>query len=180
MRLRELDGRASPSSFFRLIGIGLLAGMLPILASARGLEPGAPAPDFKLKDLQGATVRLSDLRGKGVVLHFWATWCPHCLSEMPLLQKIEAPLRSKGVRILGVNLGEPRRTVERYVREHGLGFPILLDARGKAAQAFGVTGLPATVVVDREGRILRRIDMGSLEGGELEGLLSGGAGESFP
>lgn len=156
----------------KLLVIGLLAGMLSTLAMAGSPAPGSPAPDFQLKDLQGESVKLSDLRGKTLVIHFWATWCPHCLTEMPLLQKLEASLRSQGGQILAVNLGEPRRHVERYARDRGLSLPILLDPRGRAAQAFGVVGLPTTIVVDPQGKILRSIDMGSLEEGDLSEVLS--------
>jgi peroxiredoxin len=159
-------------SISRALGIGLLVATISTLAMASPPRAGEPAPDCRLQDLRGSTVKLSDLRGKVVVVHFWATWCPHCLSEMPLLQKLEARLRYEGVQILAVNLGEPRRKVERYAREMALSFPILLDARGKAAQAFGVTGLPATVIVDREGRILRSIEMGSLDEKALQELPS--------
>jgi peroxiredoxin len=164
----------------KLLVIGLLAGMLSTLATAGSPAPGSPAPDFQLKDLQGETVKLSDLRGKALVIHFWATWCPHCLTEMPLLQKLDASLRHEGAQILAINLGEPRKQVERYARERGLSFPILLDPRGRAAQAFGVVGLPTTILVDAEGRILRSLEMGSLENGDLSGVLSRAGGKSRP
>ena len=152
-----------------------LLGLLPFLigAAAPGAV-GSPAPEFQLKDLQGNPVRLSNFRGKPVVLHFWATWCPHCLAEMPLLQEADRQLSTQGAQILAINLGEPQRKVERYAREHGLKLVILLDSRGKAAQAFGVAGLPATVVVDANGRIAGQIDMGGLTRESLERLLASG------
>src|SRR5262245_30074922 len=161
----------------------VLAAPLSLLVAAaspaRAEDPkiGAHAPEITLENLKGETVQLSSLRGKTVVLHFWATWCPHCLSEMPLLQEAGRDLAARGTQVLAVNLGEPRRKVERYAREHQLDLPILLDARGKAAQAFGVVGLPATVVVDAGGRIAGQIDMGSLSRESLNKLLesSGGA-----
>ena len=153
-----------------------LAGLLPLLAGAAPPAPGSKAPDFQLKDLQGNMVSLSALHGKTVVLHFWATWCPHCLAEMPLLENADRELAARGAQVLAINLGEPRRKVERYAREHGLKLAILLDTRGKAAQAFGVVGLPATVVVDREGRLAGQIDMGSLNLDALEKLIPAGAG----
>lgn len=154
-----------------------LIGALSLLLGAAPPPPGSPAPDFQLKNLQGSLVRLSTLRGQPVVLHFWATWCPHCLSEMPLLESASRDLSARGAQVLAINLGEPRKKVQRYARDHGLNFIILLDTRGKAAQAFGVVGLPATVVIDREGRVAGQIDMGSLDLGSLEKLLSQKAGE---
>jgi cytochrome c biogenesis protein CcmG/thiol:disulfide interchange protein DsbE len=154
-----------------------LMGVLPLLLGAAPPPPGSPAPDFQLKNLKGSLVRLSTLRGQPVVLHFWATWCPHCLSEMPLLESASRDLSARGAQVLAINLGEPRKKVERYARDQGLNFTILLDTHGKAAQAFGVVGLPATVVIDREGRIAGQIDMGRLDLGSLEKLLSQKAGE---
>jgi peroxiredoxin len=154
-----------------------LVALLPFLAGAAPPAPGSNAPDFQLKDLQGNPVRLSTLRGKTVVLHFWATWCPHCLAEMPLLENANQELTARGAQVLAINLGEPHRKVERYAQEHGLKLAILLDTRGKAAQAFGVVGLPATVVIDPQGRVTGQIDMGSLDLGSLEKLLSQKAGE---
>jgi peroxiredoxin len=148
-----------------------LMGALPLLLAAAPPPPGSEAPDFQLKDLHGSLVRLSTLRGKPVVLHFWATWCPHCLSEMPLLESASRDLSARGAQVLAINLGEPRRKVERYALDHKLNLSILLDTRGKAAQAFGVVGLPATVVIDREGRVAGQIDMGSLDLGSLEKLI---------
>ena len=148
-----------------ILGSSLLLGAPPP-------KPGDPAPDFQLQDLKAETVRLSSLKGKPVVLHFWATWCPHCLSEMPLLQDLGRDLEAGGARVLAVNLGEPKRKVERYALEHHLDLKILLDARGKAAQAFGVIGLPATVIVDAQGRIKGQIDMGSLTRDSLNRILA--------
>jgi len=153
-----------------------LIGALSLLLGAAPPPPGSPAPDFQLKDLQGNMVRLSTLRGKTVVLHFWATWCPHCLSEMPLLERTSRELAARGAQVLAINLGEPHRKVERYTQEHGLKLTILLDSRGKAAQAFGVVGLPATLVIDPEGRLTGQIEMGSLNLDALEKLISTGAG----
>jgi peroxiredoxin len=91
---------------------------------------------------------------------------------MPLLQDAGRELEAGGARVLAVNLGEPKRKVEHYAQEHHLDITILLDARGKAAQAFGVMGLPATVIVDAEGRIKGQIDMGSLTRDSLNRILA--------
>jgi peroxiredoxin len=164
--LRAIEGAA-------LMG---LMGLLPFLVGAAPPTPGSSAPDFQLKDLQGNTVRLSTLRGKTVVLHFWATWCPHCLAEMPLLENANRDLAARGAQVLAINLGEPHKRVERYTQVHHLKLTILLDSRGKAAQAFGVVGLPATLVIDPEGRIAGQIEMGSLNRDSLEKLISPNAG----
>ena len=150
--------------------------LLSLTAVAAPPKPGDPAPDFELKSMQGKTVKLSGLRGKPVVLHFWATWCPHCLSEMPMLEKADRELAARGVRVLAINLGEPRRKIESYLTDQRIRLTVLRDTRGKAAQAFGVVGLPATVIVTAEGTIAGQIEMGKLSGPSLDALLAGRAG----
>jgi len=137
-----------------------------------GPNPGAPAPEFELQDTAGKTVRLSSLRGEVVVLHFWATWCPHCLTEIPLLEKLIQEPPFQGVRVLAINLGEPQKKVSEYLRAHPSSLPVVLDSRGKVAEAYGVLGLPASVVVDASGRMAREIAMGSLSREELEKVLA--------
>jgi peroxiredoxin len=151
--------------------LGAVAGLAGLLVAAAPLPN--PAPDFELGALDGTTVHLADLRGKTVILHFWASWCTHCLSEMPVLQEAAADLRARGVEILAINLGEPRKKVERYVREHKLSFKVLLDRRGNVAQAYRVAGLPATILIDPAGRRVRDIGMGSLTKSELDRLPAG-------
>ncbi|PYQ13582.1 MAG: hypothetical protein DMH00_04105 [Acidobacteria bacterium] len=167
----------------RLSRLAVLAfgmGLIPVPVDAGSPGGGPAAPDFELEDLQGKMVRLSKLRGGTVVLHFWATWCPHCLSEMPLLQEVDRNMGSNGTRILAINLGETYRKVERYAKEHDLRLTILLDSRGKAAQAFGVVGLPTTLLLDPQGRVIGQIDMGSLSRTELGKLLPQGSGPQEP
>jgi peroxiredoxin len=161
----------------RRAGLVCLMGLVWLLAGAAPPAPGSDAPDFQLKDLQGKSVRLSSLHGKTVVLHFWATWCPHCLAEMPLLENAGQELVARGAQVLAINLGEPHKKVVRYAQEHGLKLTILLDSRGKAAQAFGVVGLPATLVIDPEGRIAGQIEMGSLNLESLKKLISASPGQ---
>ena len=163
------ESRKPRASGRLLVWAACLAGLL---AAGAAPPPDPPAPDFELGALDGASVKLSDLRGKTVVLHFWATWCPHCLSEMPVLEEAVPALRSRDVEILAVNLGEPRKKVDRYVREHSLTLKVLLDGRGKVAEAYRVVGLPATVLIDPAGRLIRQIEMGSLTKSELEKLPS--------
>ena len=154
------------------------AGLAALVVAAAPAPCGSPAPDFELGTLDGTAVKLSELRGKTVVLHFWASWCTHCLAEMPILEEAAPALRSRGVEILAINLGEPRKKVERYVREHSLTLKVLLDKRGSVAEAYRVVGLPATVLVDPAGRMVREIEMGSLTKSELEKLPAGLEGGS--
>ena len=137
------------------------------------LEVDQPAPDFFLRTLNGRSVRLSDYRGKTVVLNFWASWCPPCRREMPDFQTLweeRGPSGPDDLVILAVNL-LPEDTIaaaEGFVEEFGLTFPVLLDtSRGEVARRYGVRALPATFFVDREG-IVRTTALGSVFGHLLE------------
>jgi peroxiredoxin len=148
----------------------LAAAFLPLLLAATS-APGSPAPDFRLSSTGGESVGLSSLRGQTVILHFWASWCPHCLSEMPLLEQLGRELAPRGVEVLAINLAEPTRRVTRYVKAHDLHLRVLLDPRGTVAQAYGVVGLPASIVISPEGAVVGSISMGSLDRRTIEDLV---------
>jgi peroxiredoxin len=112
------------------------------------------APDFELTTLDGQRVALRDLRGKVVLLNFWATWCPPCKAEMPDLQALyEEHGDARDFVVVAVNFQEDLAPVEAFMRERGLTFPVWLDAQGAAGAKLGVRGLPVSFIVDREGRI---------------------------
>ena len=132
---------------------------LDILADlpARGfVGVGDAAPAFQATDLAGATVALDDFRGRVIVVNFWATWCPPCRVELPELDAYQAEMGGQVV-VLGVDTGEPPATVEPFVGQHGLRFPILLDGDGAIAAAYGVVGLPTSLIVDRSGVVRERV-----------------------
>jgi len=148
--------------------LAVLALALALPVTARGpLSAGDSAPPFTLRDMSGRAISLDSFRGRPVVLHFWATWCPHCVKEMPLLEEMA---RAHGERsaILCVNLAEKKKKVAAYLQESHLTLPVLLDARGNVAQAYGVIALPTTIVVGADGRIRGEIAMGSLTREGLE------------
>jgi peroxiredoxin len=115
--------------------------------------------DLSLKDLSGKTWTLSDLRGKVVLVNFWATWCPPCRKEMPDLETLYERFESQGLVILGIS-DEESSKVEPFIRERKVTFPILLDAGRKVNEAFIVEGIPKSFVYDREGKLVAQsIDM---------------------
>ncbi|HET6372606.1 MAG TPA: TlpA disulfide reductase family protein [Candidatus Polarisedimenticolia bacterium] len=153
--------------------IGILVLALSTMLGGEAAWPaetslvGRPAPAFILRDMKGGEVSLSDLRGRVVVLHFWATWCPMCRSEMPALQEFSRA-HPENVIVLGVNLGERKKTVAAYQADLGLTFPVLRDPRGKVAAAYGVMSLPTTFLVGPDGVAAAQLPMGLLQREDLE------------
>lgn len=121
---------------------------------------GEQAPDFTLPGLDQDEYSLDDFRGKTVLINFWGTFCPPCVNEMPLLQSVYEKYQDEVV-ILGVNLDEPRLTVETFVENTGVHFPILLDDR-TVQYLYGVSQFPTTVVVNPDGKIVD-IKLGAYE-----------------
>ena len=114
---------------------------------------GNIAPDFSLPSLDGKNVQLSDFAGQVVVVNLWATWCPPCRAEMPMLNVYYEAFRDEGVTILAVNSEEDAATVKQFMQTHGFSMPVLLDSQSDVFALYQATGLPTTVVIDREGRI---------------------------
>lgn len=120
-----------------------------------GVSEGSAAPDFELETLSGDTMSLSSLKGKKVMINFWATWCPPCRSEMPDMQKIQNE-HGGDVVVLAVNLTSSEssvKNVDSFVKELGLTFPVLLDEEGEINKQFEVLSYPTTYFVDEEGVI---------------------------
>jgi peroxiredoxin len=115
--------------------------------------------DFTLKDLHGKKVTLSELRGKIVLVNFWATWCPPCRAEMPDLDLIYTHFQSQGLVILSIS-DEDGFKVNSFISPNGYHPPVLLDTGGKVAKQFHIDGIPKTFVFDREGKLVAQsIDM---------------------
>ena len=130
-------------------------------ASAQ-VKEGVDAPNFTLKNLEGKEVSLSEFRGKYVVVNFWATWCGPCKIEMPSLEALYQRFKNKNFAMLAISNDMFGATVVRpFVKANKISFPILLDQRLKASNAFGVVSLPSTFMIDPEGKI-----MGALYGAE--------------
>ena len=140
---------------------------------------GDYAPKFALTDLNKKTVSLDDYKGKKVILNFWATWCPPCVNEMPLLQEIHtshsSPLFKRGEKgdfvVIGINYNEDYDRVKKFISEKGVTFTILIDSDLKVSMDYGVIGLPVTFFIDREGRIKEKFK-GELNKKLIEDILN--------
>ena len=140
---------------------------------------GQRAADFPLRDDAGAQVSLSQLRGRVVVMNLWASWCPPCRAEMPELQRFADAYRARGVTVVGVNQGESAQRARAFARSLQIRFPIWLDQRQEYGRAYTALGLPTTVVVARDGTIVRGFD-GPLTFDELRAAVAGAIGPSKP
>ena len=121
-------------------------------ALAAGKRPAAPS--VSLPRLGGATnVSLSDWRGKVVVLNYWASWCPPCRDESPLLERWQKRIAPQGGTVLGVDSLDVVSDARGFMRKYGLTYPMLHDGDGHSQQRFGITGYPETFVIDRRGHI---------------------------
>lgn len=147
-------------AFAIVLGFALPAGGVlasPEAMKALGIDEmrqATAAPDVSIPTLGGSSVAMKDLKGKTVLINFWATWCVPCQWEMPLMDNLYKAYKDQGFVILAVSLdqGDPDR-VKAFVKEKKLTFPIGLDPRHEAAQQFGITGLPATLLVGPDGYI---------------------------
>ena len=127
-------------------------------------------PAVHLQTLDGTPWTLASQRGHPVLLNFWASWCEPCRSELPLLEKSAAAWREAGLRVMAVNFREGEPAVRRYLATNPLSLPVLRDADGSAARAFGVNIFPSTVAINRKGRVLV-IEVGELEAGDALRLI---------
>lgn len=121
--------------------------------SSAGTPENSPAPDFVLKSRSGTNVRLSELRGQVVMINFWATWCGPCRQEMPLLEMLYQRYRKLGFTLLGVNVEESPSPAAGFLRDVEVSFPVLFDSDNVVSRLYEVSGMPSTVLIDRDGRV---------------------------
>jgi cytochrome c biogenesis protein CcmG/thiol:disulfide interchange protein DsbE len=126
-----------------------------------GPREGFSAPDFTLDSLGGGQVTLSDLRGKVVLVNFWASWCPPCRAEMPAIGKVYRSHKDLGLEVLGVNTTnqDSQTSAAAFVQEVGVTFPILFDRNGAVSAGYTLQGLPTSFFIDRKG-VIRSVVVG--------------------
>jgi len=191
-----------PNKFKPLLGILIFAAFIGVASFAYGRlrEKSAPldvlpsespgsqnqsgakrtaAPDFTVLDADGKEVRLSDLFGKPIVLNFWASWCPPCRGEMPDFDKVYGEVKDD-ITFVMVDMTDGQRETQatgaKFAADQGFAFPVYFDTKGEAAGAYGVTSIPSTVFIDRDGFIVAGAE-GALDEKTLRkgvGMISGG------
>lgn len=119
--------------------------------------PGTPmAPDFTLKDTNGKLYKLTDYRGKVVIVNFWTTWCPPCRFELPSMERAYQQFKAEDVEILAINVGEDADTIFTFTVDYPVTFPLLMDLDSRVINDYPVIGLPTTYVIDTRGRLVYR------------------------
>lgn len=124
-------------------------------------EIGKPAPDFTLVDTKGKTWSLAELKGKVVFVNFWATWCPPCRAEMPSMQRVYNFIPDDRFVMLAILSNDDPVLADAMATKIGTTFPILIDPENKTAKAYGLTGVPETYIVDKQG-VLREKFIGAV------------------
>ncbi|MBU2870788.1 TlpA family protein disulfide reductase [Colwellia sp. E2M01] len=136
-----------------LILNGLLASIIFIASNVNALEMSKPAPDFTLKSLSGENLKLTEQRGKIIVLNFWASWCGPCRVEMPVLQDFYTKYQDLGVSVWGVNVEQENQAGRDFLKGLDLSFPILFDSSNSISDVYDVEAMPTTVIIDRDGLV---------------------------
>lgn len=149
--------------------------------SAQTVRVGSKAPDFSIElqkdgNPSGKTVTLSDYKGKALFLHFWATWCPPCKVELPHLEKLAQKIESKGdnakINFLAICISDSQKSLSSFMKENGYTFAGGLDATGRIAMKYGIQGVPTSILISPEGKILK-IHVGMMSEKLLESFVIG-------
>ena len=143
----------------------LLVAVVLAITPARAGDVSGPAAAFRLKNRAGGEMSLGSLKGKVVLINFWATWCGPCRKEMPLLEQIQKKYAPLGFTMLGVNVEEDTRLMDTFLKDVPVTFPVLLDPANGVSKLYDVSAMPSTVIVDRKGNV-RFIHQGYKPGDE--------------
>lgn len=160
---KNIENKGLPASVLTGIFVAVFIIIVLVILFGRSekfmpVEVGMQAPEFTLPDLKGGSKSLSQYRGKVVFLNFWATWCKPCREEMPAMQDIYEGLKGQNFEMLAVSIDKDKpEVVEKFIKEFGLTFTILLDRKNKIKEVYKTTGVPETFIIDQNGIIAEKI-----------------------
>jgi cytochrome c biogenesis protein CcmG, thiol:disulfide interchange protein DsbE len=152
----------------QVVALAAVAGLLGLLIwrlthQSKPPKIGGPAPAFSLKRVDtSGTLDLASLRGKPVVLNFWASWCVPCKGEATMLEQASREYRSQGVVFLGVDFHDVTGDARKFLEHHGVTYPTVQDGSGSVADRYGVSAVPETYFIDRQGRLVGEHIMGTV------------------
>ena len=155
-----------PMAVFIFVAVTVLVIILSLTLNDSAFEfsnqvdiaSGTPAPDFTFPGLDEKMVSLFDYRGKVVLVNIWATWCPPCVEEMPSMEKLYRKFKGQNFEILAVSIDEPGlEAVAPFMKKSNLTFPALIDSEGTIKAVYGVTGIPESFIVDKQGILIKKI-----------------------
>lgn len=157
----QSDGESSgsgKSNYILIIIIAVLATFIILRVHGTGeiIKEGMAAPDFELERVGGGIMKLSDQKGKVVVLNFWATWCPPCVEEMPSLERLHRRLEGKDFILIAVSIDNNINTVERFIKQFNITFSVLHDPGGQISEMYGTYQFPETFIIGRDGTVMRK------------------------
>jgi peroxiredoxin len=161
--------KSGPAETTQGIAIGQVA--LVSDGSKTLVEKGVPAPDFEIKYPDGSKVLLSDLKGKPVLVNFWATWCKFCEAEMPAIQAAYEKYKAQGFVVIAIDSKESKRTVANFFSDRGLTFTVAIDPTDAVFRRYRGSGWPHSVFVDKQG-IVSEIYIGQMSASQIEKFLA--------
>lgn len=150
---------------------GWTIGMSLMDKSDKIPQTGDKAPDFSVRGLDGSALKLSELKGRAVVLNFWGTFCLPCREEMPALQRAADKYSSSGVAVIGMNLGENAVTVKSFVDQYKVRFPVYLDKEETIRKRYGVMSYPSTFFIRPDGTVFEK-KVGEMDDAYIERTLN--------
>ena len=155
-----------PLAVFVFVGVTVLITILSLTLNDTSfefpnqvaIESDVPAPDFSFPGLDGKKIRLSDYKGKVVLVNIWATWCPPCVDEMPSMEKLYRKFKEQNFEILAVSIDESgRKAVAPFMKKNRLTFPALIDSDGTIKSAYRIAAIPESFIIDKQGVLVKKI-----------------------
>ncbi len=128
-----------------------------VFAKQDQVKEGSIAPNFVLQSVDGERIELNELKGKGVFLNFWGTWCGPCKQEFPYMANQYEVFKDRGVEIVAVNVGESNIAVKKFMESYGVNFPVAMDKDRQVTEAYDITPLPTTFLINPEGKVIKVI-----------------------